>query len=143
GPMPDKPLIWLGSSRRDLRTFPALARRLASFQLRRVQQGLDPDDWKPMQTVGPGVREIRIHIAGAHRVFYLATRAEALYVLHAFEKKTQKTERPRSTDRPGPVPCTGEVEGAAWQRKTRLGLRLRRGKSSGTSGSRGKIQSTS
>jgi phage-related protein len=89
--MPDKPLIWLGSSRQDLRAFPALARRLAGFQLRRVQQGLDPDDWKPMQAVGPGVREVRIQIAGAHRVFYLATRAEALYVLHAFEKKTQKT----------------------------------------------------
>jgi|SRR5688572_5042897 len=89
--MPDKPLIWLGSSRRDLRAFPALARRLAGFQLRRVQQGLDPDDWKPMQTVGPGVREIRIHVSGAHRVFYLATLAHAIYVLHAFEKKTQKT----------------------------------------------------
>src|SRR5207237_6651096 len=89
--MPDKPLIWLGSSRRDLWVFPALARRLAGFQLRRVQHGLDPDDWKPMQTVGPGVREIRIHIAGAHRVFYVATRAEAIYVLHVFEKKTQKT----------------------------------------------------
>ena len=89
--MPDKPLIWLGSSRRDLRAFPALARRLTGFQLRRVQQGLDADDWKPMQTVGPGVGEIRIHIGGAHRVFYVATRAEAIYVLHAFEKKTQKT----------------------------------------------------
>ena len=81
----------LGSSRRDLRVFPAPARRLAGFQLRRVQHGLDPDDWKPMQTVGPGVREIRIHIAGAHRVFYVATRPDAIYVLHAFEKKTQKT----------------------------------------------------
>jgi phage-related protein len=67
--MPDKALIWLGSSLRDVQRFPALARRLAGFQLRRVQQGLDPDDWKPMRTVGPGVREIRIHIAGAHRVF--------------------------------------------------------------------------
>jgi len=57
--MPGKALIWLGSSRRDLRAFPVLARRLAGFQLRRVQQGLEPDDWKPMQTVGPGVREIR------------------------------------------------------------------------------------
>ena len=89
--MLDKPLIWLGSSQRDLRAFPALARRLVGFQLRRVQQGLDPDDWKPMQTVGPGVREIRIHIAGAHRVFYVARRPEAIHVLHAFEKKTQKT----------------------------------------------------
>jgi phage-related protein len=89
--MPDKPLILLGSSRRDLRAFPAVPPRLTGFQLRRVQQGLDPDDWKPMPTVGPGVREIRIHVAGAHRVFYVATRAEAIYVLHAFEKKTQKT----------------------------------------------------
>jgi phage-related protein len=89
--MPDKPLMWLGSSRRDLGAFPVLARRLTGFQLRRVQQGLEPDDWKPMPTVGPGVREIRIHIDGARRVFYLATRVEAVYVLHAFEKKTQKT----------------------------------------------------
>jgi phage-related protein len=89
--MPDKSIIWLGNSRRDLRAFPAPARRLAGFQLRRVQQGLDPDDWKPMQTVGPGVHEIRVHIAGAHRVFYVATRPEGIYVLHAFEKKTQKT----------------------------------------------------
>jgi phage-related protein len=89
--MPDKPLVWLGSSRRDTRAFPALVRRLAGFQLRRAQQGLEPDDWKPMQTVGPGVREIRIHVAGAHRMFYVATQAEAIYVLHAFEKKTQKT----------------------------------------------------
>src|SRR3989475_4949100 len=89
--MPDKSIIWLGNSRRDLRAFPALARRLAGFQLRRVQQGLDPDDWKPMSTVGPGVREIRIRVGGAHRVFYVATRADAIYVLHAFEKKTRKT----------------------------------------------------
>ena len=86
-----RPLILLGTSRRDLRAFPDLARRLAGFQLRRVQQGLDPADWKPLPSVGPGVREIRIHVDGAHRVFYVATRAEAIYVLHAFEKKTRKT----------------------------------------------------
>lgn len=89
--MPDKPLILLGGSRRDLRAFPALPRRLVGFQLRRVQQGLDPDDWKSMPTVGPGVREIRIHVGGAYRVFYVTSRAAAIYVLHAFEKKTRKT----------------------------------------------------
>jgi len=89
--MLDKPLILLGSSRRDLRAFPELPRRLVGFQLRRVQQGLDPDDWKPMPTVGPGVCEIRIRVDGAHRVFYVATLADAIYVLHAFEKKSQKT----------------------------------------------------
>jgi phage-related protein len=59
--------------------------------LRRVQQRLDPDDWKPMPTVGPGVREIRIRVGGTYRVFYVTTRAAAIYVLHAFEKKTRKT----------------------------------------------------
>jgi phage-related protein len=86
-----KGLVWLGSARRDLRSFPSDARRRSGFQLRRVQQGLDPDDWKPMGSVGPGVREIRIQTERAHRVFYLAMFEEAVYVLHAFEKKTRKT----------------------------------------------------
>ena len=89
--MPDKPLVWLGSARQDLRAFPADARRRSGFQLRRVQHGLDPDDWKPMTSVGPGVREIRVQTELAHRVFYLATFDEAVYVLHAFEKRTRKT----------------------------------------------------
>lgn len=87
----DKPLVWLGSARRDLRAFPADAKRRSGFQLRRVQQGLDPDDWKPMTSVGAGVREIRIQTGLAHRVFYVATFEEAVYVLHAFEKRTRKT----------------------------------------------------
>jgi phage-related protein len=87
----DKPLVWLGSSRIDVRTFPAFVRRLTGFQLRRTQQGLDPNDWKPIPSVGPGVREIRIHTEGAYRVFYVAAFEEAIYVLHAFEKKTRKT----------------------------------------------------
>jgi phage-related protein len=93
----DKPLVWLGSARRDLRAFPSDARRRSGFQLRKVQQGLDPDDWKPMTNVGPGVREIRIQTELAHRVFYLATFEEAVYVLHAFEKRTRKTPAPDVT----------------------------------------------
>jgi phage-related protein len=89
--VPDKPVAWLGSARRDIRAFPADARRNAGFELRRIQQGLDPDDWKPMSTIGPGVREIRIHTELEHRVFYVATFADAIYVLHAFEKRTRKT----------------------------------------------------
>jgi phage-related protein len=87
----EKPLVWLGSARRDIRAFPADARRRSGFQLRKVQQGLDPNDWKPMTSVGTGVREIRIQTDLAHRVFYIATFEEAVYVLHAFEKKTRKT----------------------------------------------------
>ena len=61
--------------------------------MRRVQQGLEPNDWKPMPTVGPGVQEIRIHTGLEHRVFYVAKFAEGVYVLHAFEKRTRKTPK--------------------------------------------------
>jgi phage-related protein len=92
--VPDKALQWLGASRSDVRAFPRDARRLAGLQLRRVQQGLDPLDWKPMASVGPGVREIRVHTALEHRVLYVAKFAEAVYVLHAFHKRTRKTSKP-------------------------------------------------
>jgi phage-related protein len=82
---------WLGSSLEDLRAFPEDARRAAGYQLGRVQQGLLPTDWKPMPTVGPGVIEIRVHTRVEHRVFYIAKFEEAVYVLHAFEKRTRQT----------------------------------------------------
>lgn len=90
-PVPEKPLSWLGSSLDDVRAFPDEARRAAGFQLGRVQQGLPPTDWKPMPAVGAGVVEIRVHTKLEHRVFYVAKFEEAVYVLHAFEKRTQKT----------------------------------------------------
>jgi len=61
------------------------------YQLYKVQSGLDPSDWKPMPSVGGGVQEIRIHSDNEYRGIYLAKFAEAVYVLHAFEKKTRKT----------------------------------------------------
>src|SRR5215217_2266074 len=89
-----KPVIFIGSSLADLRAFPDRARHDAGFQLERVQRGLDPDDWKPMPTIGRGVREIRVRdAAGAFRVVYLATFADAVHVLHAFAKKTQRTSQ--------------------------------------------------
>ncbi len=82
----------MGSSREDLIGFPGDARRAAGYQLDQVQRGNEPQDWKPMVSIGSGVREIRIREAsGAYRVIYLATRADAVYVLHSFQKKTQKT----------------------------------------------------
>lgn len=90
-----KDLVFLGDSRDRLRDFPEEARRTAGFQLRRVQQGLEPDNWKPMPTIGPGVREVRVREGGgAFRVFYVALVADAVHVLHAFQKKSQKTPRP-------------------------------------------------
>ena len=91
--MPDKPLIWLGSSRRDVRAFPAGVRRIAGFQLWRVQNGLNPNDFKPMPGVGTGVSEIRIRTGQEHRILYVARFAEGVYVLHAFEKRTAKTAK--------------------------------------------------
>ncbi len=86
----DKAILWLGSSRSNVQTFPQDARRIAGFQLRLVQQGLEPLDWKPMPGRGAGVREIRIHTALEHRVCYVAKFGEAIYVFHAFEKRTRK-----------------------------------------------------
>ena len=88
-----KRVRWLGHSRAAVRAFPANARRDAGYQLYRVQQGYDPSDWKPMARVGSGVREIRIRADGEYRMLYLATRPEAVYVLHAFAKKRQATPK--------------------------------------------------
>ena len=83
-----------GSSLRDLRAFPDQARREAGLQIDQVQRGLEPDDWKPMPTVGQGVQEIRIwDEAGTFRVIYVAKFESAVYVLHCFQKKTQQTRQ--------------------------------------------------
>ena len=89
-----KQVIWMGSSREDLRAFPREARREIGYQLEHVQEGVEPDDWKPMSAVGPGVREIRVQeSSGAFRCIHLAKRPEGIYVLHCFQKKAQKTSR--------------------------------------------------
>jgi phage-related protein len=89
-----KRLDFLGDTLDQVRDFPEGARKEAGVQLHKVQQGLDPSDWKPMPSVGPGVREIRIwDDRGAFRVIYIIQRAGAVYVLHAFQKKTQQTAK--------------------------------------------------
>jgi phage-related protein len=89
---PEKPIQWVDSSLADLLKFPYLVRREAGFQLGRVQAGLDPDDWKPINVVGPGTSEIRIRDStGAFRVLYVAKFEDAIYVLHYFQKKSAAT----------------------------------------------------
>jgi phage-related protein len=88
-----KSLRFIGSSLDDLRDFPAEARRQAGFELYSIQRGLEPSDWKPMREVGSGAREIRIHVLGEWRVLYVAKFSDAVYVLHAFQKKTRGTRR--------------------------------------------------
>jgi len=86
-----KPVDWLGDSLARLREFPRHAMREAGHQLELVQDGREPKDWKPMRTIGAGVNELRIRAGGAFRVIYVANFAEAIYVLHAFEKKSRRT----------------------------------------------------
>lgn len=87
-----RPIIFLGDTLERLRAFPRDARHQAGYQLERVQRGLDPDDWKPLSSVGLGVREIRIRDrTGGYRVIYIANYVDGVAVLAAFHKKTRKT----------------------------------------------------
>lgn len=89
-----KPIEFLGNSRLILARFPDEARRTAGFQLDRVQRALEPHDWKPLHAIGSGVLELRIRDSrDAFRVVYIAKCADAIYVLHAFQKKGRKTSR--------------------------------------------------
>ena len=88
----EKPIHWVGSSLKDLLTFPDEIKQDAGYQLHRVQNGFDPENWKPFQEVGAGAKEIRMSDnSGVFRVMYVAKFSEKIYVLHAFQKKTQKT----------------------------------------------------
>jgi phage-related protein len=87
-----KSVRFLGDSQERLRAFPKNARKQAGYELERVQNGLDPNDWKPIRAAGPGVREIRVRDAsGAFRVIYVANLKDFVFVLHAFQKKTERT----------------------------------------------------
>jgi phage-related protein len=89
-----KQVKWLGDSLKRIREFPDEPRREAGYQLERVQVGKEAKDWKPMPTVGLGVNEIRVSVAsGAFRLIYVARFVEAVYVLHAFQKKARKTAK--------------------------------------------------
>lgn len=92
--MADKELEFLGSSLKDLKEFPDAAKQDAGYQLRKVQKGEEADDWKPFSTVGVGVKEIRIREdKNIFRIMYVAKFRDTVYVLHAFQKKTQKTSK--------------------------------------------------
>jgi phage-related protein len=87
-----KPLRFIGDSLKRLRDLPAEARQDVGYQLDKVQRGKQPDDFKPMPTIGAGVEEIRVRDeTGAYRVIYFARLTEAVFVLHVFQKKAQAT----------------------------------------------------
>ena len=85
-----KKVIWLGDTRKVARGLPLTTKHALGTQLMLVQQGLDPVDWKPMKSIGPGVKEIRIHAGGAYRVIYTANIGNAVYVLHDLSEEDTK-----------------------------------------------------
>lgn len=85
-----KKLIWRGNSRKRIREFPAPVQDVAGHELLKIQLGRDPNDWRPMSSIGSGVIEIRIHVNGEFRILLISAYPEAVYVLHCFQKKTEK-----------------------------------------------------
>ncbi|HLB57025.1 MAG TPA: type II toxin-antitoxin system RelE/ParE family toxin [Coxiellaceae bacterium] len=87
-----KPLYFLGDSHKKLCAFNKEVRQDVGFQLDKVQRGEQPDDFKSMTSIGKGVEEIRVwDESGTYRVIYTARIKNAIYVLHAFQKKTHET----------------------------------------------------
>ena len=86
------PVCFLGNSLKSLRNFPSSVLQDAGYQLEKVQLGLQPDDFKPMPSVGKGVEELRLwDEPGTYRIIYYAKMQETIYVLHVFQKKSQAT----------------------------------------------------
>ena len=88
-----KEIIWLGSSYQALLDFSKPAKQIAGYNLDKLQRGQEPQDWKPMNSIGKGVKELRIHSENEYRIIYLAQCSEGIYILHSFVKKTQKTSQ--------------------------------------------------
>ena len=89
-----KHIIFMGNALACLKNFPQSARQDAGFQIDKVQRGEAPDDWKPMTSISKGVREIRLNEKGNQfRIVYIVGRDASVYVLHAFQKKTQQTRK--------------------------------------------------
>lgn len=89
-----KKLLYFGDACQRYKALPPQVTAVAGYELYRVQIGLEPRDWKPMPIIGPGAAEIRIRdVSGAYRVFYVARFPEAVYVLHAIQKKTEQTPK--------------------------------------------------
>ena len=89
--MDRKDVKWLGDSLEVLKSYPKKVRQKLGWNIDMVQLGKMPIDAKSMSTVGKSVWELRAMHRGQFRLFYLVKKADAIYVLHVFKKKTQKT----------------------------------------------------
>ena len=88
-----KPLIFVGTTREDIRAFGKKVSVAIGTELLAVHMGSEPTDWKPMSTIGAGVKEIRTHEGKEYRTIYVAKFSKAIYVLHSFVKKSRATPK--------------------------------------------------
>lgn len=89
-PILPKPVIWIGSSRDDISALPDPVKGSFGHRLREVQQGKMPLDTNPLPQFGGGVFELRERYDGnAYRMMYVVALRKAVYVLHAFMKKSK------------------------------------------------------
>jgi predicted XRE-type DNA-binding protein/phage-related protein len=99
-----KPVAWMGDSLKQVRSFSKPVRQQVGYELELLQHGMEPSDWKPMPIVGAGVREIRIHAEGEHRVFYVARLTHAIYVLTCLPEEEPEDRQERPRPRQGAIP---------------------------------------
>lgn len=90
-----KKVIYVGSAQKDIEAFPVKARQriVTALTVISAELELSPKEFKYMPTVGTGCYELRLKIDRQYRVFYVAKFHEAIYVLHAFVKKTEQTSK--------------------------------------------------
>ncbi len=85
-----RPIVWVGSSKDDISSLPVEVKASFGLRLYELQQGGTPLDMKPVTQFGTGVYELRESFdTNAYRVVYVVNLGKALYVLHAFMKKSK------------------------------------------------------
>lgn len=95
---PMRPLLWVASSKRDYREFPPRVQDTLGFELFLAQTGQHPPSAKPLKGFGNGVVELIEDFDGdTYRAIYTVRFRDAVYVLHAFKKKSKRgTATPKS-----------------------------------------------
>lgn len=86
-----RPLVWLGNTIRNIRSFPQGAQKLLGDELQLLQFGGMPKDAKPFKGIGSGIVEIALRYdKDAYRTVVAVQLGKKLYVLHAFQKKSKR-----------------------------------------------------
>lgn len=98
-PQPNRPLLWVASSKRDYKAFPPRVQDSFGFELFLVQTGQHPPSAKSLKGLGSGTLELVENFDGdTYRAVYTVRFKEAVYVLHAFKKKSKRGARTPQSD---------------------------------------------